>query len=92
MQLVIEPNGSVRCIYEEALDLHALGRLDVKRASYVEPAEDGHWTADLGPLGGPVLGPFARRSQALTAELGWLEREWIPASAITEHRLQEQLE
>jgi hypothetical protein len=28
-------------------------------------------------VGGPVLGPFDRRSDALEAERDWLERHWL---------------
>ena len=31
------------------------------------------WQADLALCGGPVLGPFARRSEALVAEMAWIE-------------------
>ena len=77
MQLVISPDGSVRCVYGEELDLRALGRLEITRGSHVEPTADGQWQADLGPVGGPVLGPFHHRSEALVAEREWLEREWL---------------
>lgn len=30
------------------------------------------WLADLGISGGPVLGPYPRREQALAAEVDWL--------------------
>ncbi|MEN9664013.1 MAG: hypothetical protein RLZZ326_376, partial [Planctomycetota bacterium] len=42
------------------------------RASHVEPDADGNWGADMGPVDGPVLGPFKNRSEALGAERGWL--------------------
>jgi hypothetical protein len=77
MRLVISPTGSVRCLYSEELDLAALGKLEIARASYVEPTADGQWLADLAPVGGPVLGPFAQRSDALAAEVEWLERHWL---------------
>jgi hypothetical protein len=77
MRLVIDRCGRVRAIYEEALDLAALGRLEIRRASHVEPNEAGGWRADLSPVGGPVLGPFARRSAALEAERDWLEANWL---------------
>jgi hypothetical protein len=77
MQLVVEPGGTVRCIYEEAIDLHALGTPTISRASHVEPDGQGRWLADLSPVGGPVLRPFDHRSQALDAERQWLEGHWI---------------
>ena len=52
--------------------LRALGRLQITRASHVEPDLDGNWWADMGPVEGPVLGPFGSRSEALAAERGWL--------------------
>jgi hypothetical protein len=79
MTLAIEPGGRVRCVYDDALDLGALGRVVITRASHVEPDPDGRWTADLSPVGGPVLGPFGRRSEALAAERTWLDRNWPPA-------------
>jgi hypothetical protein len=48
----------------------------IRRASQVEPDAAGLWWADLAPVGGPMLGPFARRMQALTAEQTWLEK-WL---------------
>ena len=38
----------------------------------MEPDLDGNWWADMGPVGGPVLGPFGTRGEALQAERGWL--------------------
>lgn len=72
MELVVSADGVARCIYDEALDLRALGKLQITRASHVEPDQDGNWWADLGPSGGPVLGPFKNRTEALGAERGWL--------------------
>lgn len=77
MQLIIDPLGTVRCLYDERIDLTALGSLSISRASHVEPTADGQWTADLGPVGGPALGPFARRAAALAAETAWLEANWL---------------
>ena len=72
MELVVAVDGGVRCVYDEALDLRALGKLQITRASHVEPDSDGNWWADMGPSGGPVLGPYVSRSEALAAERGWL--------------------
>ncbi|WP_165253683.1 hypothetical protein [Paludisphaera soli] len=73
MRLVVDPRGAVRAVYAEAIDLAALGRPAMTRASHVEPDAEGRWTADLGPSGGPRLGPFATRSEAVAAEVAWLE-------------------
>lgn len=75
--LTIEIDGTVRCIYDEAIDLSALGTLTISRASHVEPDANGQWWADLQPVGGPVLGPFDLRSEALSAERQWLETNWL---------------
>ena len=72
MELVVDAGGGVRCIYDEALDLREIGKLQITRASHVEPDAEGYWWADMGPSGGPVLGPFRNRTEALGAERGWL--------------------
>lgn len=80
MQLVISSTGTIRCLYDESLDLHAFGKLSISRGSHVEPNEDGQWIADLAPVGGPHLGPFKSRSIALSAEVRWLEEHWLSSS------------
>jgi hypothetical protein len=77
MTLVIGPSGHVRAIYAEEIPVQALGMTTITRASHVEPDRDGRWHADFSPLHGPLLGPFANRSEALTAEVAWLERHWL---------------
>jgi hypothetical protein len=72
MQLVIDRQGSIRCIYSEMIDLRQLGQLAIQRASHVEPDVEGQWWADLSLVAGPLLGPFVLRTQALAAELSWL--------------------
>lgn len=69
----IAPGGAARMIYDEALDLTGLGKAEIKRASHVEPDKDGKWWADMGPSGGEKLGPFDKRSDAIVAEVQWLE-------------------
>jgi hypothetical protein len=81
MKLLIRPDGTVRAIYDESIDLAALGRPRITRASEVEPDHEGRWLANLAPVGGPVLGPFDRRAQALQAEGEWLERHWLVSDA-----------
>jgi hypothetical protein len=77
MTLIVEPTGRVRAIYSEEIALSALGRPEIARASHVEPDVDGRWHADLSPVGGPVLGPFDRRGDALEAEHAWLDAHWL---------------
>ena len=72
MHLLIRADGSINCVYGEAIDLSRLGTLQIRRGSHVEPISDGHWTVDLSPVNGPQLGPFPLRSAALAAELQWL--------------------
>ena len=50
MQLVIDRQGTVRCLYSEAIDLAVLGSLVISRASCVEPDDRGFWLVDLAPL------------------------------------------
>jgi hypothetical protein len=78
MELVVMPDGVAKCVYSEAIDLAALGDVFISRGSHVEPTPDGQWTADMSPVGGPVLGPFGNRSTALDAEVRWLHEHWLP--------------
>ena len=71
-ELVVDAGGDVRCIYDEGVDLREIGTLKITRASHVEPDAESYWWADMGPSGGPVLGPYSSRSEALAAERGWL--------------------
>ena len=80
MDLVVDPKGTVRCVYSEGIDLGALGALQVARASHVDPDASGRWWADLRPVGGPVLGPYPRRSEALAAEASWLCSNWLSSA------------
>ena len=88
MELVVGCDGGVKCIYDEALDLRAFGKMQITRASHVEPDADGFWWADMGPTGGPVLGPFGTRGETLAAERRWLgrERPEPPSSAAAGNR------
>ena len=77
MHILIQSNGKIRCIYDEAIPLSSIGKLAIKRGSHVEPTQDGDWIADLSPVDGPLLGPFENRSDALKAERSWLENHWL---------------
>jgi hypothetical protein len=72
MELVVDSGGDVRCIYGEELDLREIGKLQITRASHVDPDAAGYWWADMAPSGGPVLGPYGSRTEALGAEREWL--------------------
>jgi hypothetical protein len=78
-EIIVEPNGMVRFIYSDDLASIAqdIGSLSTARASHVEPSGEG-WTADMSPVGGPVLGPFETRSEALATEVEWLKSHNIP--------------
>jgi hypothetical protein len=84
MILLIDPRGSAHAIYSETIDLASLGTLSIRRASHVEPDAEGRWHADLGPCGGPRLGPFAKRSEALAAEVDWLETAMFRMTTFSE--------
>ena len=77
MELVVQPDGAVRCVYDEAIILSALGRVQITRGSHVEPDDDGRWVADRAVVQGPRLGPFDLRSDALKAEAAWLNKNWL---------------
>jgi hypothetical protein len=66
----------INSIYDDRLIfLQQLGATDIKRASHVEP-QGTAWIADMGPSGGPVLGPFETRNEALEREREWLINLW----------------
>jgi hypothetical protein len=80
MELVVSVDGVARCIYDEGIALREIGTLKITRASHVEPDAEGYWWADMGPVDGPVLGPFTSRSEALGAEREWLGTLGVPPS------------
>jgi hypothetical protein len=82
MQLVVSAGGTIRCLYDESIELAAFGSLSISRGSFVEPTTDGQWLCDLSPVNGPMLGPFLSRSQALAAEVNWLEVFWLSAKPV----------
>jgi hypothetical protein len=76
MIIRIDPNGQLRMLYCEAFDFNTIGEPIIRRASHVEPSAGGWW-ADLAMSGGPQLGPFALRSEAIRAEIAWLEENHL---------------
>jgi len=77
MELIFESSGKARCVYSDTLPLANIGRLRIERASHVEPNDKGEWIADLLPVSGPTLGPFSRRTDAISAEVQWLRDNWL---------------
>ena len=73
--IAVAPDGTITTIYDDALiGLIEQGEARVTRASHVEPIANGlGWTADMTPMGGPVLGPAPTRELALKLEVAWLE-------------------
>lgn len=80
MELIISPHGDAQCVYSEAIDLHSFGTIQIRRASHVEPDDQGQWWVDLSPVSGPKLGPFQQRSSALDAEATWLREHLLTHS------------
>src|SRR5688572_16575872 len=78
MLLLVTSSGQCRCVHGEQIDLACLGSPSIRRASHVEAEavgrwSTGRWSVDLSPVGGPTLGPFNRRSEALQSEQRWLD-------------------
>lgn len=82
LEIYIGEDGDIQHVYDD--ELSALftddGSAHTRRASHVEPCGNG-WTADMRPVGGPVLWdddttepktPFSRKSDALDAEVDWI--------------------
>jgi hypothetical protein len=87
--IVIPDDGPMRFIYNEDMmqSLMAHGEARISRASHVEPGDPDKgqdplkWYADMGPVSGPILGPFNTRKLALTEEIIWLQRDALCVSA-----------
>lgn len=73
-RIVVDQKGTISFIYSDELRyLLDEGISTIKRVSHVEPAETGRgWTADMGPVNGPMLGPFETRQEALDREVEYL--------------------
>lgn len=69
----VEPDGALTMVHrDDYVSLAEQGAVSIERASHVEPDREGLWWADLSPVGGPMLGPYKLRSEALQAELAWI--------------------
>ena len=75
--LIIDLEGNFRFIHDDELSgLFEEGEVTIQRASDVEP-EGTDWWADLARVNGPRLGPFAKRQEALNAEVAWLNEHHL---------------
>lgn len=76
--LVVRPDGTVEFIYADALaPVLEGGDFAIRRASHVEPTQDGRWQADMAPVGGPRLDATLTRTAALAMEVHWIEENWL---------------
>jgi hypothetical protein len=75
MELVVDAGGSLRCIYDEALDLREIAKLQITRASHVEPDRDG-------ATGGRTWGLLMGRCWGLMAAG---RRRWGPRGSGCRH-------
>ncbi len=73
----VEPTTDLSSTAREYL-LNKFEDVNQHLATAAECLEGSFWWADLLPVNGPVLGPFSTRSEALEAELRWLEDNGIP--------------
>jgi hypothetical protein len=78
--IVIDSGGVLKMVFDDRFDPRYVGEMTIRRGSHVEPTTEGRWTADLSPAGGPILGPFDSRKEALDAEVIWLNTYWLPAT------------
>lgn len=77
--VTVSEDGRLAFVWDDELaPLAQAGKAEICRASHVEPTADAHWVADMSPVGGPPLGPFALRAQAIDAERAWLAEHLQP--------------
>lgn len=75
--LSITPTGKIEFIHDDDMTeiVSGCGNTRIERASHVEPDTEnpGTWFVSLLPVGGPIMTGFTRRSDALAAEVKWIE-------------------
>lgn len=80
IEIMIRPDGSIAFIHDDSVteSLKDIGKTSIKRASNVEPTEDGQWNVDMSPVGGPEsLGiTFDKRADALASEVEFLKENF----------------
>lgn len=85
----ILPDGTIRFIYDDSLKwLSSESNIFLKRASHIEANVNDNkveWFADLSPVNGPLLGPFASREESIEAEKHWLHKYHLPCYSTISH-------
>lgn len=80
VEIMIAPDGTIAFIHNDSVteQLRQVGDVSIKRASNVEPTENGQWNVDMTPVGGPERLPetFDRRSDALASEVQYLKEHF----------------
>ena len=78
IEVSIDEDGGAKAIYSDELaEYFAETGAKITRASSVEPGLDGKWTVDLTVSGGPVVGGFRLRDDALKYEVEWLKENYL---------------
>ena len=80
VELLFDTDGTIRMIYDDGLRklMARLGKVEIRRASHVEPDHKGKWWADMSPVDGPRFGPYDYREQALIKEVLYLQEKGLP--------------
>lgn len=71
MLVKITPTGLIETVYRDSLELRDLGKVVIRRASTVEPTEDGWW--EVRREGGESLGKYHFREIAIGVEVKDIE-------------------
>jgi hypothetical protein len=78
LKLVVKNGGDILAIYDDSLVamFGEAASVETRRASHVEP-DGAEWSADLSPVGGPILRNFETRKGALDAEVRYINQHVI---------------
>jgi len=87
-QRILIKDGKVTSLYKDGNSHQLLeklgGRENIRRASFVEAPEEElngiEFTVDLRPSGGPVITGFKSYSEAVEAEVEWLNENTLNPS------------
>jgi hypothetical protein len=75
--IAISQEGVATFVWSDDLaKLKTEGECKIERVSNVEPNEQSEWMADMMLIGGPILGPFETRQEAIDAELRYIRERF----------------